>query len=38
VQGFQQFATSYAGAMAFVSIMVTVVLVFVLTRFAPVTR
>jgi multiple sugar transport system permease protein len=38
VQGFQQFATSYAGAMAFVSIVFTVLLVFVLTRFAPVAR
>ncbi len=38
VQGFQQFATSYTGALAFFSIVVTAIVVFVLTRQAAFTR
>ena len=38
VQGFQQFATSYTGALAFVSILVTTLLVVALTRRATITR
>jgi len=38
VQGFQQFATSYTGALAFVSIVVTSILIFVLMRRASIAR
>lgn len=38
VQGFQQFATSYTGALAFVSIVVTSILIFVLMRRASIQR
>lgn len=38
VQGFQQFATSYTGALAFVSIVITVLMVFALSRRVAMTR
>ncbi len=38
VQGFQQFATSYTGALAFVSIVATSILIFMLMRRASVAR
>lgn len=38
VQGFQQFATSYTGALALASIVITALLVVVLTRRAPLSR